>query len=143
MCSPSRSAFVSGSYSQNTPVYTNNIPLDGNIVTFAEVLGKNGYATGYAGKWHLDGKGKPQWAPKRKFGFADNRYMFNRGHWKKFGDGKDGPRVTAMSKGKRSYAVDGADEKSFATDYLADKTIEFINQNSEKPFCYMVHCLTT
>lgn len=139
VCSPSRAAFVSGKYPQNTPVYTNNIPLDDNIITFAEVLGKNGYATGYAGKWHLDGEGKPQWAPKRKFGFADNRYMFNRGHWKKFKDTPDGPRVAGVSKtGKISYAVDGADEKSFATDYLADKTIEFINENSEKPFCYMV-----
>ncbi|MDH3584452.1 MAG: sulfatase-like hydrolase/transferase, partial [Phycisphaerae bacterium] len=77
VCSPSRGSFVSGRYPQNTPVVTNNIPLDGAIVTFAEILRRTGYATGYAGKWHLDGSGKPQWAPKRKFGFEDNRYMFN------------------------------------------------------------------
>ena len=81
VCSPSRAAFVSGRYPQNTPVTTNNIALDDDIITFAEVLKRQGYATGYAGKWHIDGDGKPQWAPKRQFGFADNRYMFNRGHW--------------------------------------------------------------
>ena len=139
VCSPSRAAFVSGQYPQNTPVYTNNVPLKDNIVTFAEILGRNGYSTGYAGKWHLDGFGKPQWGPERKFGFADNRYMFNRGHWKKLEDTKNGPRVAAKNKaGKPSYDVDGADEKSFATDFLADKTVEFIEKNANKPFCYMV-----
>ncbi|MEO1999823.1 MAG: sulfatase-like hydrolase/transferase, partial [Planctomycetaceae bacterium] len=64
VCSPSRAAFVSGLYPQKTPVVTNNIPLDDAIVTFAEILQKRGYATGFAGKWHLDGSGKPQWAPK-------------------------------------------------------------------------------
>ena len=57
----------------------------------------SGYATGYAGKWHLDGSGKPQWAPERQFGFADNRFMFNRGHWKKMEDTPDGPRVAARN----------------------------------------------
>ena len=84
VCSPSRAALVSGRYPQNTPVVTNNVPLDDSIITFAEILRRKGYSTGYAGKWHLDGSEKPQWGPKRKFGFEDNRFMFNRGHWKKF-----------------------------------------------------------
>ena len=58
VCSPSRAAFVSGRYPQNTPVVTNNIPLDDDIVTFAELVKREGYATGYAGKWHLDGNGQ-------------------------------------------------------------------------------------
>lgn len=89
VCSPSRAAFVSGRYPQNTPVTTNNIPLNDDIITFAEILRRKGYATGYAGKWHLDGPGKPQWGPKRQFGFAD-------------------------------------------------KTVDFISANKDKPFCYMV-----
>jgi len=97
VCSPSRAALVSGRYPHNTPVETNNIPLDDGVVTFAEILRRQGYATGYAGKWHLDGTGKPQWGPKRKFGFEDNRFMFNRGHWKKLEDGDAGPRVGARN----------------------------------------------
>ncbi len=69
VCSPSRGALLSGRYPQHTPVTNNNIRLDDKIVTFAEILRRNGYATGYAGKWHLDGGGKPQWDPKRRFGF--------------------------------------------------------------------------
>jgi len=139
VCSPSRSSLVSGCYPQNTPVTNNNAHLDDGVVTFAHQLGKVGYATGYAGKWHLDGNGKPQWEPERKFGFEDNRYMFNRGHWKQLELAPDGPRVKARdNKGKPSYSVKGADEESFATDWLTDRTIEFVDENKDKPFAYMV-----
>lgn len=139
VCSPSRSSFVSGQYPYHTPVISNNIPMNDDIVTFAEVLRRKGYATGYAGKWHLDGSGKPQWAPKRQFGFADNRFMFNRGHWKKMEDTPDGPRVAARDRrGQPSYSVEGADEKSFTTDWLADKAVRFIKEHGDEPFCYMV-----
>jgi arylsulfatase A-like enzyme len=139
VCSPSRASLVSGLYPQKTPVTTNNIPLDDSIVTFAEILRRRGYATGYAGKWHLDGTGKPQWSPKRKFGFEDNRFMFNRGHWKKFSDTPKGPQVGSRNKqGKPNYNVDGADEKTFSTDWLCDKAVDFIETNREKPFCYML-----
>jgi len=138
VCSPSRASFVSGRYPQNTPTTTNNIPLHDSVITFAETLRRAGYATGYAGKWHLDGVGKPQWAPKRQFGFTDNRYMFNRGHWKQLADTPAGPRVKARAGGKGSYSVRGADAKSFTTDFLADKTVEFIEAHKGEPFCYMV-----
>ena len=138
VCSPSRGALISGRYPQNTPVTNNNILLGDHVVTFAEVLRRKGYKTGYAGKWHLDGLGKPQWAPIRKFGFDDNRYMFNRGHWKKFEITNDGPRVAAIKRGKPFYGVENADKESFSTDWLANRTIDFINTNKAKPFCYMV-----
>ncbi|MEM9586860.1 MAG: sulfatase-like hydrolase/transferase [Planctomycetota bacterium] len=137
VCTPSRASFFSGRYPQNTGSWQNDRPMDSNIVTFAEVLRRRGYATGYAGKWHLDGPGKPQWGPKRKFGFDDNRYMFNRGHWKKFELTKGGPRVAARSKnGAPSYNLNGADDQSFSTDWLTDRAIDFIRANASQPFCY-------
>ncbi len=139
LCSPSRSAFMTGRYPQNTPVTTNNVPMSDDVITFAEVLRRSGYATGYAGKWHLDGGGKPQWAPKRQFGYTDNRYMYNRGHWKQLVDTPAGPAVKARNaNGKPTYDVHGADAKSFTTDFLADKTVEFIRAHKDEPFCFMV-----
>jgi uncharacterized sulfatase len=138
VCSPSRASFITGLYPQATPVIKNDIRLADDVVTFASILKSKGYATGYAGKWHLDGTGKPQWQPKRNFGFEDNRYMFNRGHWKNLEITKDGPRVGAKKNGKPSYSVDGADETTFTTDFLIDRTIEFVETNKAKPFCYMV-----
>ena len=140
VCSPSRGSLVSGMYPQSTGVVTNNIPMGDHVVTFAEILKKQGYATGYVGKWHLEGSGKPQWAPPRKFGFDDNRYMFNRGHWKQFEDTPQGPRVKSRKNGKADYGVQGADEESFATDWLMRKVEGFVEQHREKPFCIMT-CL--
>jgi arylsulfatase A-like enzyme len=138
VCSPSRGSLVSGMYPQNTGVVTNNIPMRDHVITFAEILKKQGYATGYVGKWHLDGGGKPQWAPERKFGFDDNRYMFNRGHWKQFEDTPDGPRVKSRNaQGKPDYGVEGADEESFSTDWLMRKIEGFVEKNRDKPFCLM------
>jgi len=139
VCTPSRGAFVTGMYPQNNHSVQNNIPLRDDAITFAQVLKNNGYATGYIGKWHLDGDGKPQWAPKRNFGFDDNRFMYNRGHYKQFKDTLDGPRVAALDKkGKPSYDVDGADEKSFSTDYQINKLIDFIDTNKKQPFAMML-----
>ena len=138
VCSPSRASLITGLYPHATPVVTNNIPMADDIVTFAHILGKQGYATGYAGKWHLDGEGKPQWAPDRKFGFDDNRYMFNRGHWKNLKIDEKGPRVGSTKKNAPSYDVGDASEKTFTTDFLMDRTIDFVEANKSKPFCYMV-----
>jgi arylsulfatase A-like enzyme len=138
VCSPSRGCLVSGLYPQHHAVFTNNIPLADDVITFAELLRRDGYATGFAGKWHLDGAGKPQWSPKSKFGFDDNRFMFNRGHWKKLELTPSGPRVATRKNGRPSYTVQNADHKTFTTDFLVDRTIEFIEEHSGSPFCYMV-----
>lgn len=139
VCTPSRAALMSGLFPQNTGAIQNDLPMKDSVVTFAEVLRRKGYATGYAGKWHLDGDGKPQFAPERRFGFEDNRHMFNRGHWKKLAP--DGPtsRVAAVDKkGKPSYGLDDADATSFTTDYLTDRALEFIDRHAKEPFCYML-----
>ncbi|MCA8989207.1 MAG: sulfatase-like hydrolase/transferase, partial [Planctomycetaceae bacterium] len=139
VCSPSRSSLMTGHYPQQTPVVTNDVPMSGQLQTFADLLKSAGYATGYSGKWHLDGDGKPQWAPQRNFGWSDNRYMFNRGHWKKLVLGENGPEVGSLNaKQEPSYGLDGADEKTFTTDWLADRAIEFVREHAQEPFCYMV-----
>ncbi len=145
-CSPSRAAFMSGRYPHTTSVHSNSLRLDDEVITFAEILRREGYATGYAGKWHLDGtlgvewriKRNPHWAPKRKFGFEDNRYMFDRGHWKQLEDTAAGPRVKSRPGNIPNYSVVGADEKSFTTDFLADKTVEYIHSHKERPFLFML-----
>lgn len=136
VCSPSRASFVSGRYPHAVGVIDNDQPLSGSVVTFAELLRRAGYATGYLGKWHLDGGAKPGWAPRRKFGFDENRYMWNRGHWKQLEDSPEGPRVKARdAKGEETYSVEGAHERSFTTDFLTTKAIDFLRRHKGEPFC--------
>jgi arylsulfatase A-like enzyme len=134
VCTPSRGCFLTGRYPHAHGAYKNNLPMNLDEITFASVLKENGYDTGYAGKWHLDGKRKPGWVhEERNFGFTDNFYMFNRGHWKKMTDSP----ISEISPNVFPPKQIG-DEKSFTTDWLVDKTIDFINRPRKSPFCYMV-----
>lgn len=130
--SPSRASFMSGLYPQNAGVLTNDMVLNKEAVTFGEVLRENGYETGYIGKLHLNGKGRPEWHPARDFGFTDNRYMYNRGHWKKIEETGKGPDFI------KNADVKTTDSLSFPTDYLTNRAIEFIKQHKTGPFCCMV-----
>ena len=68
--------------------------------------------------------------------------MFNRGHWKVFADTGNKAKVVGShieELDKYIYDIDKADDQSFATDFLADKTIELIKEVEEnKPFCMML-----
>lgn len=140
LCAPSRASFFTGLYPHATGVPINHVSMDDDMVTFAEVLRRQGYKTGYIGKWHLDGLAKPGWEPKRKFGWEDNRYMYNRGHWKNLKESDEGPYVDAPKdeNGMPNYDLGDADENSFATDFLTNRTIEFMDAHKEEPFCVML-----
>lgn len=139
VCSPCRAAMITGRYPHATGVPDNNSVLDRNIPTLADRLNSEGYRSTFIGKWHLAGSGKPEWAPAVDGGFQNKKFMFNRGHWKKF-DMKNGvPFVAAKQKGRPSYGLQDADETTFSTDWLTDRAIEFINDDREaKPFLAVV-----
>lgn len=139
VCGPSRATLISGQYPQNVNVWENDLPMLDGVESFAKPMVDAGYATGYAGKWHLDGTGKPQWEPERQFGFSDNTYMFNRGHWKKLDEDENGPYVAGVNNsGNPNYDLDGADSLTFTTDFLMDRTMTFVKEHKDEPFCYMV-----
>ena len=55
VCSPFRGTLQTGLYPHRHQVVRNNLQLDPKLPCFAEVFSQAGYATGYIGKWHLDG----------------------------------------------------------------------------------------
>ncbi|MEM1067498.1 MAG: sulfatase [Planctomycetota bacterium] len=135
VCSPCRAAMITGRYPHTVGVPTNNFILDRSAPTLADRLNKAGYRSTFIGKWHLGGDGKPEWAPKVDGGFQSTEFMFNRGHWKKFAI-RDGKAMVGARKGNQpNYGVDGADEESFATDWLTNRAIDFIkDEKASKPF---------
>jgi len=136
VCSPSRASFMTGKYPHNTNVTGNYNQMNKDIITFGHILSNWGYETGYAGKWHLEGEEygvKDQdknWSIGEGRGFEDNEYMFNDGHFKRIFF-KDGKRICDNHSS-------AADEKTYVTDYLADRSIEFIDKNKDKSFAYML-----
>lgn len=129
--SPSRSSFMTGLYPQQTAVVANDIPMSDSVITFAEEFRQNGYHTGYFGKWHLDGKARPGWNPERNFGFENNQYMMNRGHYK---------RIVEKGEGifDITYHSDSLTSENFMTDFLTRKTLDYIRNHQNEAFCCMV-----
>ncbi len=140
VCTPSRASMISGMYPAVTGSPVNDMPLNDDVVSFAHILKEAGYATSYVGKWHLDGSAKPGFSPARKFGFEDNRYMFNRGHWKVLAEDEKGPRVDQdiNNKGWAIYDASAVTKESFTTDFLVDRTLEILERDKDKPFCVML-----
>jgi arylsulfatase A-like enzyme len=155
VCSPTRASIQSGKYPARmginfilddglvSPIYKLRAPhceteMKLSEVTFAEVLKKQGYKTFFAGKWHL--------------GHEEKYYPQNQGYDVNIGGHKGGQPASYFypykSESMGGYfnvpgLEDGYDGK-YLTDHLADKAIEFIEQNSDSSFLafmsfYSVH----
>ncbi len=126
VCTPSRGCLMTGLYPHQHGAFTNNQPLDRGVATWADMLRRGGYRTGYIGKWHLDGPPRPGFVhPDRGRGFADTRYMFNRGHPKRMWDR---PRL-----GEPGVSAEIGDEHEYPTDWLTSRALDFLDQAGSDP----------
>lgn len=55
VCAPARSSLQTGKYAANTGVWHNGLGLEPDEPTLARYFSREGYTTGYIGKWHLYG----------------------------------------------------------------------------------------
>ncbi|MHC4538822.1 MAG: sulfatase-like hydrolase/transferase, partial [Planctomycetota bacterium] len=53
VCTPNRSAVMTGLWPHTTGLLTNNIPLPKETHCLNELIGDSNYRTAYMGKWHL------------------------------------------------------------------------------------------
>jgi uncharacterized sulfatase len=161
VCTPSRGCLLTGRYPNAHGACHNNLPLNPDEFTLGHMFQRAGYETGYVGKWHLDGKNNPSypdWIPdERSFGFEDHKWMFNQGHWKRIEEHPEGwPKnyskaivLDATLPGVRpeqiSQQPDGRPNESYSvtapgeyfTDWLTDKTIDFIRRPRTSPFFFV------
>jgi arylsulfatase A-like enzyme len=128
VCSPTRSAFLSGRYASRFNVTTpqNERAFRWDQVTLARALKSVGYETALTGKWHLGSS--PDWGPQ-KFGF-DHSYGSLAGGV--------GPWNHAYKTGQFSttWHRDGTliQEEGHVTDLIAKEAIEWMRGRGEKPF---------
>ncbi|PWJ57887.1 arylsulfatase A-like enzyme [Dyadobacter jejuensis] len=114
--------------------------LDSQETTIAQLLQRNGYATGFIGKWHLAGDGSaqsndgiinPDLLPD-KYGFDSN-----------IGGCAYGQPASYFSPYKNGTLPDGP-AGEYLTDRLGDEAVRFIVRHKDRPFfldlsTYTVH----
>jgi arylsulfatase A-like enzyme len=128
MCSPTRSAFMTGRYASRFGVTGAQNPrcLPWNTVTLASALKAAGYDTAITGKWHLGSK--PEEGPQ-KFGF-DHGYGSLAGG--------TGPLDHRYKEGEftRTWHRNGQliDEKGHVTDLIAREATQWLEGRGERPF---------
>lgn len=70
VCCPYRASLLTGQRPLTHGVFLNDVQLPADSITIAEVMVEAGYATGFIGKWHLDGQGRTSFTPpERRQGF--------------------------------------------------------------------------
>jgi arylsulfatase A-like enzyme len=137
VCSPTRAGFLTGRSQHRCgaeAVFTHITPGQGlplDETTIADLLKKNGYATGLFGKWHL--------------GYEERFHPLNRGFDKWVGhlsghqDYVSHAR-TAGATGDYDWWHDRKQtrEKGYATDLITKHSIQFIEQHKSEPFFLFV-----
>ena len=122
MCAPARAGYLTGTYPQVNGVCTNVEGREFNqdkTPSFPLLLQGGGYKTAFFGKWHLDHSNKP------RRGFDHWISFSGQGHY-------NGNKLN----------IDGriVENPGYITDELTNYALEFIDKNSDKPFCvYLSH----
>lgn len=158
VCSPSRASLMTGCYPKRAlpiphvlfPAYDHGLSQD--EITIAELLKKQGYATGIIGKWHLGDQ--PEFLP-RKQGFD---YYYGLPYSNDMGPASDGvksnfgvklPKPNPKRKGQpplpllRNETVLKrmlpADQEAIVANYT-EEAVAFIKKHSKEPFfLYLPH----
>jgi arylsulfatase A-like enzyme len=123
LCSPSRASFLTGTYAHTHGVKNNITPWKESNITFLETMKARGYDTAFIGKWHMPGN-----IPT--ISAIDEFITFT-------AQGGQGQYFNCplIVNGKHQPS-----RKSYITEELTDRAIEFIDARKGRPFClYLSH----
>ena len=156
VCSPSRAAFMTGCYPKRClPIPHvlfpgNDVGLNPNEVTVAEVLKEAGYATAIIGKWHLGDQ--PEFLPNRQgfdlhfglpysndMGPAEDGVKSDLGKPLPKPKGPGQPPLPLLRNGTVVKRVRPDDQQSLVELYTTE-AVNYIAANKDKPFfLYLAH----
>ncbi|MFO7724438.1 MAG: sulfatase-like hydrolase/transferase [Oceanipulchritudo sp.] len=133
LCTPWRGMCQTGVYWHSHGAHRNNVRLREDLPGFAESFARAGYATGYIGKWHLDG-GIPELQPG---GFVPPSRRKGWQEWLGHEKGHDFDTVwKTTGPGERRRVSDYEWEPQWHT----DKALDFARRNgkNDTPWLYYV-----
>lgn len=121
LCSPSRAAFLTGTYSHTNGIIDNvaRDALSHRLITWPRLLHDAGYRTAFLGKWHMGNDDSPRpgfdrWVSFRGQGVYNNPTL----------------NINGQSRPSEGYI----------TDILTKHAVEFIGERRSQPFClYLAH----
>jgi N-acetylglucosamine-6-sulfatase len=123
LCSPSRASVLTGTYAHKHRIVDNNTPIPPGTVYFPAYLQKNGYKTGFFGKWHMGAE-----TDEPKAGFDQ---------WVSFrGQGTYLPTANGLNvNGKK------VPQKGYITDELTDYALQWLRglPKDQPYFMYVSH----
>jgi arylsulfatase A-like enzyme len=144
VCTPSRSAIMTGQYPHTTGLTENNTPLPADARCLPELGEFEGYATAYMGKWDLGDEVFAQHGFDRWVSIED-------GYRDQYTSGPESARSSyhqfLVENGLEPDAEDGTFSRSFAagldeeytkTAFLADEAVGFVEEHRNQPFMLFV-----
>lgn len=134
VCCPTRATIQTGLYIHEHGVTNNNLLMDPKLTTIAEILGNEGYATGFIGKWHLDGG-----IPKESVGGYIEEGPRRQGwqEWNGYEKSHEFFEVWEFNDQKEKVRVEGY---NWEPTWQTDKALDFIKRKKEEdtPWCYYI-----
>ncbi len=147
VCTPNRSAVMTGLWPHMSGLLTNNIPLPRDTRCLNELIGDSYYRTAYMGKWHLGDEIFAQ------HGF-DEWISMEDGYSNYYGDGRDqnarssyhhhllelGYKPGGGGKFSRNFAVSLPIEHC-KPKFLEQKACDFLRRHRSEPFMLYINFL--
>ncbi len=145
VCSASRAALLTGCYPERTGLFGAHAPrqrgLDPGYSTIGEILQETGYKTAFFGKWHIGDH--PDTRPPAR-GFDESAgIMYSNDMWAAHPENPDywgqWP-LQYWENGEITIDSITAYHQKYFTTWFTEKSVDFINRHSDKPFfLYVPH----
>ncbi len=134
VCCPFRATLQTGLYIHEHGVVENGIQLKRELKTIGEIFSENGYATGYIGKWHLEG-----FIPKENVGGYVEPGEPRQGwqEWLGYEKSHEFFKVWKYNDQKEKVRVEGYD---WEPTWFTDKALDFIKRKTDEDqlWCYYI-----
>lgn len=136
VCGPARSALFTGLFPHSNGVIANDLAPHADVPTLGQRLSRHGIATGYVGKWHLDGtdyfgdgRCPPGWDPA--YWFDGRNYLASLPD--------DAARsLSRQVLGPREVREHGITSEFTHAHRSADRAIAFLEAHRERDFLLVV-----